>query len=193
MNARIFALLVLLFASTANAELVTDRAYGVKHNPAELRLTYRPQDGDKQYVTVFGTGARLTEAKGWFETNPELKRLKESSHFNCIDTTSVMFRDRYASNTPATTLIRIQDQRGKTIHEFSNLPMSAEAFIRKMNHECPRREQDDPPQPLPPPNTPAPAPKPSMPLWPIALILATIAATVGGILGIKAKWTETHF
>jgi hypothetical protein len=188
LNAKIFALLVLLFASTAHAELVADKAYGVKHNPAELRLTYRPQDGDKQYVTVFGTGQRLAEAKGWFESNPELRKLKENSHWNAIDTTSVMFRDRYASNTPTTTLVRIQDSRGKTIHEFSNLPMSAEAFIRKMNHECPRREQDDPPQPLPPPNTPTPAPKPSTPIWP-AIIGAAI---VGALFGLRRKFIETY-
>jgi hypothetical protein len=183
---------LLLIAGTANAQgLTADAQYGVVYSPTELRLNYFPADQNKQYVTVFGTGARLTEAKGWFQTNADLKRLKDASHFSCIDTASTLFKERYASNTPATLLVRVQDSNGKVLNEFSNLPMSAEAFIRKMNHECLRREQDDPPQPLPPPNTPAPAPKPSLILWP-AFVGAIVAAIAGALFGLRRKFIETY-
>lgn len=192
--------LALLFATTANAQLVADPAYGVAHNPAELRLNYLPQDQAKPYVTVYGTGERFKQVVGWFYSNDELKRLKDASHFNAIDTQSVMFRDRYAATTPAKLTIRIQDADGDTLQEVTDgrIPMSAEAFIRQTNKsECFRRRQlqpappdlDPAPQPLPPPDYKPPVQR--SPVWP-GIVLVSVTSLTGAVLGVRRKWMESQ-
>jgi hypothetical protein len=188
----ILAMLLLFTTATANAQLTADAAYGVSYTPTELRLSYLPQDADKQYVTIFGTGERFEQAKAWFDSNAELKRLKDSSHFAAIDTTSPMF-GRYRSCTPHPLTIRIQQADGTIIHESNDLPLSSEAFIRQTN-ECFRRRQPPPADPEPQPLTPPPSPpaKRQSPAWPAVTIAATLAAIVGGFFGVRSKWKETH-
>jgi hypothetical protein len=187
-------LLLCLSVTASGGPLVADRAYGVMHDPTTLKLDYRPEDGDKMHVSVYGHGARYEQLVKSFDTNPELKRLKDSAHFHAIDTTTAMFVENYAASTPAKLTVRIQDADGRVLHEVRDgqIPISPEALIRQCNTagtlkrkgcpdgQCPLKPQPDrdpTPQPVTP-TTPA-APAPRFP-W-LALALLSLAGTGTGI------------
>jgi hypothetical protein len=184
-------LLLLAFTATANAELVADATGGVKYDQTQLRLNYRPDDSAKPYITVFGTGSRHSEVVNWFDTNEELRTLKAQAHFNVIDTNSAMFKQRYASTTPNKLTIRFQDANGSITHETSDLPLSAEAFIKQTNQaECFRRRQPTPP----PQRDPEPQPLAPLPVKPAARfpwLLLGILTTAGAVAGAAIQWRKT--
>lgn len=92
----LLTVLLLCLSVTASADTMkADAAFGVKYNPTELRLNYRPDTTETPYVTIFGHGPRFEQLTKSYDTNPELKKLKGSSHFAAIDTESKLFKGRY--------------------------------------------------------------------------------------------------
>jgi len=195
----LLTILLLCLSVTASADTMkADAAYGVKYDATELRLNYLPDTSAMPYVTIFGHGPRYEQLVKAFGTNPELHKLKVGSHFAAIDTESKLFKERYASTTRGSLVIRVQDASGNVLHEVAdgNIPLSAEALIKQTNAaECfPRRQPNSPappidsnPQPLPPPG-PAPQPATRFP-W---LLLGLLTAFGAG-LGVVKEWKTLYF
>lgn len=201
----LLTLILLCLSVTASAgPLVADKTGGVMYDPAELKLKldFRPEDGDKIHVSVYGQGPRYEQVVKQFDTNPELKRLKDSAHFHAVPTSSRMFAENYAASTPAALTIRVQDSGGKVLHELRDgqIPLSAEALIRSINTaqvfskrgggcpdgNCrPQPDRDPPPQPV----TPGPVgPPPARFPW-LALIGLSV---VGAGIGVAQKYYDTY-
>jgi hypothetical protein len=196
----LLTVLLLCLSVTASAETMkADAAFGVKYNPTELKLNYLPDTTATPYVTIFGHGPRYEQLVKSYSTNPELKRLKDSSHFAAIDTASTLFKERYAASTNGSLVIRIQDANGNVLHEVAdgNIPLSAEALIRQTNSaQCfGRRRCPDGncPAPLDPDAQPLPPPGPAHPQsrFPWSILLGLTA--VGAGLGVVKEWKSLYF
>lgn len=197
---------------SANA-LEADAAYGVLH--VEERVIDLPADQNKWHVSVVGTPGDLKyeTVKGWFDSHASLKHLKAQTHFHPIATTSTMYRDRYAPNTPNVPCVRIQSADGEVQYQVCgpDIPMSADALNQAIRTELLRRRRCGPdgcpspqprpqpqPEPLPdpepqpldhtgPPDV-APEPKSGMPPWWLLIGLGVFGAGAG----VASKWKETY-
>lgn len=207
----ILALLVAGLASPCYGQMKADASYGVRY--AKEQVFDLPQDGDKPYLTVFGNvnDPRFAQVQKWFQTDDTLIAIKDQCHFNVIATNTVEFRDKFASNTPAALVVRMQakDVDAPVVELVAaQVPMSAEALARHLNTqaksaECFRRKApknqqvvivnpgrtDPAPQPLPPPGKKPPK---STPVWPISIGLTLLAAIVGGYLGVRKEWIAKY-
>ena len=117
--AAVFATLAPCYAQPANGVIANERI---------VRL---PQDGDKWFVSVVGDpqDARYNEIVSWFDSG-SLLALKNSVHFNAIDSNSAIFADRYADMTPELPMIRVQNAKGVIYSQVcgNSIPMSAQSL-----------------------------------------------------------------
>jgi hypothetical protein len=176
--AMVMALLAASFESSRSAKScatshtakLTALAIEAYHTAAEARaiadfgdrVIDLPEDGGAWHTTVF-TSEQPTPPEqrllAWFDSDPQLNRLKRQTHFHHYTPKSSVY-ERYGNLTagglPAVVL---QDQTGKVVYKVSgaNVP-SAEWPLVKGVIECIRAHCPHCPRPNP---TPAPAPTPS--------------------------------
>jgi len=212
--------LVMLVGLVAPTFATQDVVNGVL---VEERVVNFPQDQNKWYISVVGdvTNQRYQEVLGWFETNPNLKHLKDQVHFCSIRTNTAIFSERYASNIKGLPTVRVQDGKGVVVYEASALqiPMSPDALYaaiaadvqtaqgcrpllpwrRRMESRlCPSPgpTPDPNPNPDPPPQpiNPDPGPpniSPAQSLLP-AWWAMLLGMLAGGFVGVVQKWRETY-
>lgn len=106
-----------------------DKANGVI---AEERIVKLPEDGGKCFISVVGDpkDARYRQVLKWFDTDPQLKKLKDTVHFNPVATGTAIYVDRYASNTKTLPMVRLQNSDGVVYAEVAgkDLPMTPQAL-----------------------------------------------------------------
>jgi hypothetical protein len=122
-------LLAALLAVTITATpCVAQPANGVI---AQERVVTLPQDGGRWYVSVVGetNDARYRQVLSWFDSGSLLK-LRNSTHYNPVTSDSAIFAERYASNTPALPMVRIQNAEGVIYSQLCSdeIPMTAEGL-----------------------------------------------------------------
>jgi len=207
-------LLLLAIAVTApclaaDQQMTADPEFGVLY--AEERVIDLPADQSKWHISVVGNpcDAKYQAVKSWFDSHPSLKHLKAQTHFHPIATTTAIYRDRYAKNTPKVPCIRIQSADGKVMYQVcgQDIPMSADALDQAIRTELFRRWCRPNPQPQPQPQpepqpqpdpTPqpldhvghlTPEPKSGLPPWWLLVGLGVLGAGAG----VVAKWKETYY
>ena len=212
----LFCLMLLAIVATAcpclaaDQQMTADPEFGVLH--AEERVIDLPADQGKWHVSVVGNpcDARYQTVKGWFDSHPSLKHLKAQTHFHLITTTSAMYRDRYAENTPEVPCVRIQSADGRVQYQVcgQDIPMSADALDQAIRSElfrrrrcCPQPQPQPQPEPQPEPDPEpqpldhvgppdvAPEPKSGLPPWWLLVVLGVLGAGAG----VVAKWKETYY
>jgi hypothetical protein len=218
--------MLLAVIATACPSLADDQPSDVKADPqfgvlhAEERVINLPADQDKWHISVVGNpcDAKYQTVNGWFDSHQNLRRLKAQTHFHPIATTSAMYRDRYAPNTPQVPCIRIQSADGRVMYQVCGreIPISADGLDQAIRTElfrrrrcgpdgCPTPQPQPQPQPLSQPQPqPDPAPQPldytgppdlgpepntGLPPWWLLVGLALLG--VGA--GVASKWRETYF
>ena len=143
---------------------------------AQERIVQLPQDGDKWFVSVVGDpqDSRFNEIVSWFDSG-SLLALRNSVHFNAIDSNSAIFADRYADMTPELPMVRVQNAKGVIYSQVcgNSIPMSAQSLNAQIaqdvaagpkancplrpllpwrkNHNCPTPGPKPEPSPLPDP------------------------------------------
>lgn len=194
-------LLACLFITPALADWRVDATGGVAYQHQVIDL---PQDQGKCYCTIFGDDNQTRELARWFDTCPDLKQVKRSTHFAVMSSDSTMFKSRYDSTTGDLPCIRIQDAKGNTIYQCSgrNLPLSPEALANSISTTCLRRDNQPDAQPynlhlhyaIEPDETPAPKPQPDVftksdmtPSRWIGLVVAGIASM---LVGVALQWRK---
>lgn len=140
----------------------------------EERVVNLPQDQNKWYISVVGDAneARYQQVLGWFDTNENLKQLKDQVHFCRVKYGTAIFNERYAPNIKGLPTVRVQDSQGVVIYEASanNLPMTPEALYTAIANNVQtaqgcrpllpwRREMERRTRPCPGPG-PCPTPNP---------------------------------
>jgi hypothetical protein len=85
------------------------------------RVRVLPQDANKQYVTVFGSGPEFATLVEAFSTDPDLKALRAKSHFGVIHSDSVMYKQRYAAYFPELPIVCVQSANGRVLFESAVL------------------------------------------------------------------------
>jgi hypothetical protein len=124
----VFSLLAVL-AATLFAAFCHGADNGVI---VQERVINLPTDQGKWYLSVVGDprDPRFLEVSSWFDTNIHLVNLKNSTHFNSVTTGSAIYDERYAPNTPALPMVRLQNSEGIVYSQIcgSDLPASAEAL-----------------------------------------------------------------
>lgn len=184
-----------------------DAIYGVI-NPGE-RVINLPQDQEKWHISIIGSrrSAVYRAVLSWFNTNPDLKTLKEQTHFHPIATNTTMFRERYAPSTPVVPCVRMQDAAGVVTYEASGagIPRTSDDLLEAMRdgiaewHRCrPRPEPKPVPKPKPEPkpqpiihNGPPVLPhKPRSSFPPVWLLV--LLGLGGAAVGVVAEWRKTY-
>ena len=126
MKKLLLSALCLLAVFAAATPCLGDTVNGVL---AEERVVNLPQDQGKWYVSVIGnaTDPRYNEIVGWFDTNGNLKKLKNQTHFCPVTSDTAIYQSRYASNVKALPTVRMQKADGTVVYEAAekNLPMTA--------------------------------------------------------------------
>lgn len=190
----------------------------------EERVVNLPQDQNMWYISVVGDtkDARYREVLGWFESNANLKHLKDQVHFCPVGSGTAIYKERYAPNIQGLPTVRVQDHEGVVIYEAagSAIPMTPDAlhtaiandaqmaqgcrpilpWRREMEKRCPgpgpcpnpNPSPDPDPQPIPP----APPGPPDI-VKPAQSILPPwwamlMAMLAGAIVGAVVKWRETY-
>jgi hypothetical protein len=205
-----------LVSSTAIAQtpLHADAAYGVAY--VQTRIQQLPQDQDKPYLTVVGDANDQTVKMvlNWFNTNADLKAIKDQTHFVFMPTSgdskpARFYRDRYAKTVQEVPCIRFQKADGTMIVELTpdKIPATPEALVNALNRpatECfGRRRQDNvcpTPNPSPAPDTdpspqpidrrPAPKPAPRFP-WLLLVLLTAVGAGVGVVHEYRVRYAKS--
>jgi len=106
---------------------------------AQERVITLPHDQGAWYVSVVGDPQepRFKELCSWFDGNDALLKLRNSTHYNIVTGDSAIFNDRYASNTPALPMVRIQNAEGVVYSQLceDEIPVTAEALSAKIADE----------------------------------------------------------
>jgi hypothetical protein len=147
------------------------------------RVVNLPQDQSKWYVSVVGAAgeSRYQEVLQWFDTNANLKHLKDQVHFNPVPSDSLIYRERYAPNVKGLPTVRVQNHQGVVIYEAAAnaIPMTADGLYGAIANDVQvaqgirpvlpwRREMErrnNTPCPCPTPQ-PDPEPQPIAPIPP---------------------------
>jgi hypothetical protein len=84
------------------------------------QITNLPQDGAKFYLSVVGDANDQTyrTVLGWFDTTPDLKELKNTTHFCPVSTDQPIY-SRYEPSTKALPMVRLQDAEGNILAEVA--------------------------------------------------------------------------
>lgn len=173
---RVLLSIVLWLAGFAPALCMADTANGVL---SEERIVNLPQDQNKWYVSVVGSAndAKYRTILGWFDSVPSLKKLKVQVHFCPVTTDTAIYQERYAPNTKALPMVRMQNAEGVVVYQAcgNDIPMTGQGlngalanavnsvqgirpvlpWRRDMERRCPSPGPS--PQPTPEPD-PEPAP-----------------------------------
>ena len=184
--------LFLVTLACAAGWICTDMVYGVEVKNtrgviANERVVELPNDSEKWYLSIVGEDgeARYAEILAWFERDTNLRTLRHQVHFRKIDSDTVIYRARYATNVKGLPTVRLQKHSGEVVYEAAgnSLPLTAEGLYgalanssskaqglgifrpwrtspRRRSPVCPDGNCPRPPvQPKPPPEEdPAPAP-----------------------------------
>ena len=106
---------------------------------AQERIIKLPADQGRWYVSVVGDpqDARFKEVCSWFDSNDNLLKLRNSTQYNVVTGDSAIFNERYASNTPALPMVRIQNAEGVVYSQLceDEIPVTAEALSAKIADE----------------------------------------------------------
>lgn len=175
------------------------------------RITNLPQDQDMFYVSVVGNGADYQRLLGWFNSG-DLKTLRDQVHFCPVTTNSAVYKERYASNTEAVPMVRVQEADGVVIYQAcgSSIPATAEGLYNNIaaatqarellpwrrRHAQPQPSPEPSPEPEPfvdvdvdiaPPPVNLPVVQPQMQLWPLVLVLFLLGFGIGQVKEAKAR------
>jgi hypothetical protein len=126
---RVLLSIALLLACFAPAVCRADAVNGVL---AEERVVNLPQDSAKWYVSVVGNtnDAKYKTILGWFDGVPSLKKLKVQVHFCPVTTDTAIFKERYAPNTKALPMVRMQNAEGVVVYQVcgNDIPMTGQGL-----------------------------------------------------------------
>lgn len=125
-----FALLAVLFATSANAQSPVVGGPETISPMAEAALTL-PEDGNQWYTSVFLESPTAgSPIPGWFDANPTLARLKSQTHFNVVYRTDPQW-SKYSPTVPVVPCIVVQNNKDEVVFKTSgeNTPLSAEALV----------------------------------------------------------------
>ena len=170
----LLALCVILMASTCFAVPVKS---GVL---SEDRVVNLPNDQGKWYLSVVGNArnAQYQTIMKWFSQDIPLRQLKAQVHFCPIESSSAIYKARYAPNVKGLPTVRLQNSQGTVIYEAAgkNLPFTPQglygAFAGNVSKAegrpiRPWRRNNARPFPCPSPRpSPQPAPDPDFDLDP---------------------------
>lgn len=121
----LLVLCVVLMASTCFAVPVS----GVL---AEDRVVNLPNDSGKWYLSVVGNArnAQYQTIMKWFSQDIPLRKLKAQVHFCPIESSSAIYKARYAPNVKGLPTVRLQNSQGTVIYEAAgkNLPFSPQSL-----------------------------------------------------------------
>lgn len=122
----LFVLVVAVALSTAMAFSAEVSAPGVIANERVVNL---PNDSEKWYLSIVGVDgeARYEEILAWFDGDDALKQVRSQVHFREIDSNTIIYKTRYASNVEGLPTVRLQKHNGEVIYEAAgrNLPLTA--------------------------------------------------------------------
>jgi hypothetical protein len=194
-------MLALLFASTVSYAADAP-AFGLRYeaNGTGEQVLILPQDQDKFYFTLIGDPNTLQFQRitDWFDSHAGLKSIKDRTHFNVIDTNSIMYRERYQHTTTGVPTVRLQAANGSVIYQSvgAQVPVTPDLLYFEVDKECLKRWNNCPicpkPQPKPQPK-PEPGPEP-LPAPPVSefppwwfMLLSFVAGSVGGVAAQYAK------
>lgn len=126
MNKLIASVLCVLALCAVAAPGFADTVNGVL---AEERIVKLPNDSAKWYISVVGDANdhRYNEIVGWFNTNPNLKRLRDQVHFCQVTRDTGIYQERYAPNVKGLPTVRVQKPDGTVVYEAAgtNIPLTA--------------------------------------------------------------------
>ncbi len=126
MNKLLPSVLCLLAVFAVVAPCLGDTVNGVL---AEERTVRLPNDQGKWYVSVAGnaTDPRYNEIVGWFDTNANLKKLKNQVHFCPVTSDTAIYQTRYVGNVKGLPTVRMQKPDGTVVYEAAGkyLPLTA--------------------------------------------------------------------
>jgi len=129
MNKLLLCLLCAVAVFAVAAPCLADTVNGVL---AEEQVINLPQDSAKWYVSVVGIAddSRYLEVLGWFNTNPNLAKLKKQVHFCRVTSDQPIYSERYEPNVKGLPTVRVQDGSGVVIYESAgkNIPMTARSL-----------------------------------------------------------------
>lgn len=116
-----------------------------------------PQDENKLYLTLYGNpnDEHYRELKSWFATNPGLVAIRRQTHYSAIDTTSKLFKERYADEVREIFCIRFVTPGGVELLRIDGkrIPMSERSLNNGIRTELIKRLFGRP-EPKPEPKTP---------------------------------------
>jgi hypothetical protein len=177
-----------------------------------------PEDGQKYYTTLclpdnWKEREGCRKLVSWFETDPRLAGLKNSTHFAIYTESDVLFRERYAAAVGPTPCVFVNAANGKTLYATHVIPESGAALADEIasrpaggwrrdrrrqgvwNPNCPNGN------PFCKPEVPeAPEPAPVAPVAPVevipdtpkhdwwALLIVIVAGVVGAALGVADEF-----
>jgi hypothetical protein len=105
---------------------------------ARERVFDLPQDETKWFISVVGEkgDSHYQMLLAWFDENADLNELKEQVHFHMITTGSVAYKERYADNTPALPMVRLQRADGYVAYEAASgaLPDTSGGLLTEMGY-----------------------------------------------------------
>lgn len=183
-----------------------DAQHGVMYQSS--RVVALPAEQNKPYCTVIGNPAdpQYRQLCAWFDQNPSLADLKAKSHFHTLDSTSMMFRTRYAASVDQLPCVRIQKSDGTVLAQISgsNIPLTSDAMVNCLNATLRRGVQpspynihlhyavapDKPDQPTPQPDKYV-QPDVFDDSWPASRIWTLVIAGVVSVLaGVGWQWNR---
>jgi len=127
----LLSLAILLCASVADARPFSrhDCPQCVQAVEVVEQKVAPPQDSQRWYFSLFADESTANLYSGWVGSNVTLNKLQSQTHFQVYAPSSVMYKQRYASNTKA-PCIRLQDSKGFVVYEAvgKNIPKSADAL-----------------------------------------------------------------
>jgi len=118
-----------------NSTCIADNSNGIA---VEERVVNLPQDQNKWYISIVGGGLcnegrcdlRFNMIMNWFNTNPNLKSLKNQVHFCIITVGTPIYKERYEKNISGIPTVRVQKADGTVVYEAAGkyIPLSAEGL-----------------------------------------------------------------
>lgn len=154
-------------ASRVNAKLEKIDAqvqYATEMAEYADRVVNLPEDAANWYVTVFTASPATQQDQqlvAWFDSDPQLKRIKGSTHFAVCDPTKAVY-SRYANvASGGASAVLVQDPKGAVVYKASGagIPNAPWPLLKGIKEcilaHCPHL------RPCPCPKPPAPVPQPS--------------------------------
>ena len=167
-----------------------------------------PSDANKMHFSIVGEKGeyRYETAKALFDTDADLSTFKKHVHFHDVASNTAIYKERYEPNIDGLPTLRLQLPDGVVIYERAGASVPVRALLLKseielayvfgnVTQQCPwkdKRRCRPPmppvePTPIEPPTTEPPCtPDPPAPdnswLLTLAMVMACIAGSVGGVV-----------